>query len=256
MNLKLFRFDLAPCAVRRARPAHRHIGIAAEAAFLHVAVADVEPHHERVQCLRVFHRFSAATHVGFGDDFQQRRAGAVEVDAGLALIVLVQRLAGVFFEVRACQVHLVRLVADEELDRAALHHRRFVLADLVALGQVWVEIVLAREDRQRRDGRPHRQAEADRTLDRAAVHHRQRAGKRQIDRRGLRIRRGTEGGGRAAEYLRLRRELRVGLQADDDFETADEFCRGHVQYPAGERVCQSVACWNACAACSSVPSWK
>ena len=48
-----------------------------------------------------------------------------------------------------------------------------VLADLVALGQVGIEIVLAREDRERRDRRADGQAEADRPLDGAAVSDRQ-----------------------------------------------------------------------------------
>jgi len=49
--------------------------------------------------------------------------------------------------VRAGQAHRVFVVAhDRTIDAAALHHRDLVLADLVALGQVGVEVVLARED--------------------------------------------------------------------------------------------------------------
>jgi hypothetical protein len=44
-------------------------------------------------------------HVGLGDDLEQRRAGAVEVDAGHAVEVLVQALAGVLLEVGARQAH-------------------------------------------------------------------------------------------------------------------------------------------------------
>jgi hypothetical protein len=91
--------------------------------------------------------------------------------------------------------------SSRKLDRAALHHRDLVLADLVALGQVGVEVVLAREDRQRRHLGAHRQAEADGALDRAAVHHRQRAGQRQVDRAGLRVGRGAEGGGAPLKIL-------------------------------------------------------
>ena len=60
--------------------------------------------HQRMQRLRIRDRFGGAAHVRLGDDFQQRRAGAVQVDAGHAREVFVQRLAGVFFEVRARQV--------------------------------------------------------------------------------------------------------------------------------------------------------
>jgi hypothetical protein len=57
------------------------------------------------------------------DDFQQRRAGAVEVDARFAVEILVQRLAGILFEVGAGQADdlLVGLVALPDLQR---QHRR------------------------------------------------------------------------------------------------------------------------------------
>jgi hypothetical protein len=83
---------------------HRDVDVAAEGAFLHVAVADAQPHHQRVQGLGVGHRFGGAAHFRFGDDFEQRRAGAVQVDAAHARIVFVQRFAGVFFQVGAGQV--------------------------------------------------------------------------------------------------------------------------------------------------------
>ena len=98
--------DLAARAERvAAGRAHRDVGVAAEAAFLHVAVADADPAHQRVQRLRVGDRLVAAAHVGLGHDLEQRRAGAVEVDAGHAVEVLVQRLAGVLLEVRAGEAH-------------------------------------------------------------------------------------------------------------------------------------------------------
>jgi hypothetical protein len=49
--------------------------------------------------------------------------------------------------------------------------------------------------------RAERQAELDGAFDRALVHHRQRAGQRQVDGAGLRVRLGAEGGGGAAEDL-------------------------------------------------------
>jgi hypothetical protein len=60
MNLKLFRFLIS----RRvpsggAGLAHRHVGVAAEAAFLHVAVADADPGHDLVQLLGIGHGFGA-----------------------------------------------------------------------------------------------------------------------------------------------------------------------------------------------------
>jgi hypothetical protein len=275
--------DLAPRAEGRARPAHRDVGVAAKTPFLHVAVADVEPDHQRVQRLGVLHRLDARTHLGLGDDLEQRRAGAIEVDAGpgagkverravrpahalgFAAGDAVDRFAGVLLEMGARQVDAMRHFADEEIKRAALHHRRFVLADLVALGQVGIEVVLAREDRHRRDRRADGEAEANRALDGTAVGHGQGAGQRQVDGRGLRVRRRAEGGRGAAEDLRSGRQLGMRLDADHDLVAADKRrrCSGrHARCApaqaavAGARRCQSVTCWKACAACSRVASSK
>ena len=51
--------------------------------------------------LRVRDRLLRAAQVGLGHDLEQRRAGAVEIDAGHAVEIFVQRLARVFLEVRA-----------------------------------------------------------------------------------------------------------------------------------------------------------
>ena len=132
--------------------AHRHVGVAAERAFLHVAVADLEVAHQRVDLLHVRDRFLRRAHVGLGDDLEQRRAGAIEVDARQAVEVLVQRLAGVLFEVRARDAdRLARAVVEHDLERALLDDRLLVLADLVALRQIGIEVVLAREHRAVRD---------------------------------------------------------------------------------------------------------
>jgi hypothetical protein len=51
--------------------AHRDVGVAAERAFLHVAVADADPAHQRVQGLGIGDGFGGRAHVGLGDDLQQ-----------------------------------------------------------------------------------------------------------------------------------------------------------------------------------------
>ena len=220
--------DLAARAQRCAGLAHRHVGVAAEAALLHIAVADADPGHDLVQLARIGHGLVAGTDVGLGHDLEQRRARAVEVDAALADEVFVQRLAGVFLEVGAHQAHGLLLVAEVEADLAALHDGDFELADLVALGQVGIEIILAREDAARSDGGSQRQPELDRALDGAHVHHGQGAGQREVDRAGLRVGLGAEGRGRAAEDLGLRGQLGVRLEADHDFIALDQFALAHL----------------------------
>ncbi len=177
-------FDFAARAQGFAGAAHRDVGVAAKRPFLQIAVADVQPHDQRVQGAGVFGGFAGAAHVGLGDDFEQRRARAVEVDAagGVARAVeqpgFVQRLARVLFEVGAGELQAVRFAVHQKLDHPALHHGNLVLADLVALGQVRVEVVLAREDGARRDGGAQSQTEADGAFHRSAVGHRQHAGQR------------------------------------------------------------------------------
>ena len=93
--------DFPPGTERGAGAAHRDVGVAAERAFLHVAVADTDPGHQRMQGLGVGHRLLGAAHVWFRHDLQQWRAGAVEVDAAHAMEIFVQRFPGVFFKMGA-----------------------------------------------------------------------------------------------------------------------------------------------------------
>ena len=127
------------------------------------------------------------------------------------------------------------VVTQKERHFSALHDRNFKLADLIALGQIGVEIVFAGKDaalgHMRIDGQP----KFDGTLHSAHVHDGQRAGQRQIDGAGLRVGFGAKCGGSAAENLALRGELGVGFKADDDFVALDEFGGIHGQTPSGVR---------------------
>ena len=86
--------------------------------------------------------------VGLGDDLDQRRAAAVEVDdrelgaVDAPALADVDQLRRVLLEVHAVDAHAGELAAAAE--------RLVVLGDLVALRQVGIEVVLAVEDRARR----------------------------------------------------------------------------------------------------------
>ena len=80
-----------------------------------------------MQRFRVSDRFGGASHLGLGDDFQQRRTGAIQVDAGHALEVLVQALARVFLQMCAREPYMLFLFAHHDRDHAADHDRNFVL---------------------------------------------------------------------------------------------------------------------------------
>ena len=174
-----------------ARPAHRDVGVAAERAFLHVAVADVEPAHERVQrlartrppprpsaCRARRRSRAAACRRGSGRCRScPAKSSCSDLPASSSRCARVRRDA------------LRRAVAEHDLDAAALHDRQLVLADLVALRQVGIEVVLAREDRARRDRARRPRGRSGSPFDRAAVEHRQHAREREVDQARLRVRR-------------------------------------------------------------------
>ena len=88
-----------------------------------------------------------------------------------------------------------------DLERAFAHERMVELADLVALRQIGVEVVLAVEPRPLVDLRLDRHAGAHRLADAFAVGHRQHARHRRIDQADLRVRLGAERRRRAGKQL-------------------------------------------------------
>ena len=210
----------------RALLSHRHVGVAAERALLHVAVVDPEVHEREPQRLEVLGRLLCGAQVGLADDLDERRAGAVQVDLGASAAVHV--LARVLFEMDAGQAYPSGpAFGQRNGHRAAAAEGRFVLADLIALGQVGIEVVLASEDRAVRDRAAERLARLDRHLHHLAVERRQGPGQAQADRAHLRVRRRAEGGGAGAEDLALGQELGVDFESDDRLVIGD----GHVVRP-------------------------
>src|SRR5690554_2344718 len=103
-----------------------------------------------------------------------------------------------------------------------------VLGDLVVLGQVGVEVVLAVEHRRPADPAVESQADGGDPLDRPSVRDRQRPRKAQAHRTDVRVRLLAEGHRAAAEHLRLGLQLDVGLDSDDRFPS-------HHASPSGGR---------------------
>ena len=158
-----------------ALPAHRDIGVAAQAPLVHVAVIDAEPHQDLPQRLKEQRGFGRRPHVGLADDLHQRHAAAIEIEVGLPVGVakaFVQRLAGILFHVDAGQLDEAAANRGGHLQTAAQRERRLELRDLVALRQVGIEVVLAGEDRALLHLAAKRQGRGDREVDRLAVQHR------------------------------------------------------------------------------------
>ena len=136
-------------------------------------------------------------------------------------MLVVQAFAGVLLEMQPLDADGHRLAAVEIDDHLALAHDRLVvLADLVALRQVGIEIILAVEHRLQIDLGVEAEPRAHRLPDTFLVDHRQHAGHGGIDQRDVGVGRAAEFGGGAGEQLRLGGDLRVHLHADDDFPVA------------------------------------
>ena len=209
--------DLRARAERLAGAAHRHVRVAAQRSFLHVPVAHLGVHEDLPQPREVLRGVLRGADVGLRHDLDERHAGAVEIDP--RQLAVVDRLPRVLFHVDAADAHVA--------DAAARRERAIELRDLVALRQVGVEVVLAREDRLLVYVALRRQRRARRELDGAAVQHRQRARIAEANRADMRVRRGTERRRAAAEDLRRGEESRVDLEANDHFPVrhSSELCR-------------------------------
>ena len=132
-----------------------------------------------------------------------------------------QRFAGIFFHVRACQVNNlfngIFALAQLQHDLATHDDGVFELADLVTLGQIRVEIVLTGKDGVLIDLGANGQAKADGAANGFAIHHGQHTRHGQVDQAGLHIRLGAEGGGCPRKDFRLGGELGMRFDADDNF---------------------------------------
>ena len=187
------------------------VGVAAQAALGHLAVADAGLPHEQGHLLQVEPGLLAGGKLRLADDLQQGRAGAVEVDQGPA--ALMDELAGVLLQMGADQGDA--LAGPWQLQPASGGEGEVVLADLVVLGQVGIEVVLAVPLGERGDVAAQGQGGAQGQLEGPAVQHGQRAGQAQAHRAGRAVGRQAERGRAAAEELGPRQQLDVRLQADD-----------------------------------------
>src|SRR5579859_5856187 len=203
----------ARAELRLARGADAHVGVAAEAPLFEVAVVDADEDEDVAQRAQVLRRLGRRAQVGLADDLDEGHAGAVQVDD--ARVRVVDVLARVLLHVHARDADTPRRAAHLDVEVPLVAERLVVLADLVALRQVRVEVVLAGEAARRGDGAREGQRGAHRHRDGVRVEHGQRARQPQAHRAHLRVGRRAVVGGAAAEGLAAREQLRVHLQPDD-----------------------------------------
>src|SRR3990172_7773342 len=115
----------------------------------------------------------------------------------------------------ARKAHPLDRAVDRDVDVAVGTDRKFVLADLIALGQIGIEIVLARQNARSSNLTTSGEAGAYGELNDSLVQYRQDAGKPRADRTGVLIRCLAKFSRATAENLRVGKQLGVDLQSDD-----------------------------------------
>jgi hypothetical protein len=113
-------------------------------AALHICVGDSQPAQQLPQPDQVLSHLVGRAQVRPSDHFHQGDPAAIEVDQ--TPIPAMQRLAGVLLHVQFGNGHPPQPAAGQrQVEETAAGQRLVVLADLIALGQVGVEVVLAGE---------------------------------------------------------------------------------------------------------------
>ena len=196
---------------------HADVGVDAHRSLLHLGVGGADGHEDRPQLADVLAGLLGGADVGAADDLDQGHPGAVEVDQRRVAAVDppatpadVRRFTRVLLEVGALDAHPA---AVGQVEPAVDVEGDVVLADLVRLGHVGVEVVLAVEEAGlhravERETDPHRQ------LDGPTVEHRQRTRQAEGDRVDVGVRIVAEAVGAGREQLGGGRQLDVHLEPD------------------------------------------
>ena len=136
-------------------------------------------------------------------------------------MLVVDRLAGILLQVQPGNAdRLGRTVGEFDLDLAGADDGVFILADLIAGGQIGIEVVLPVEPADHVDMRVQPKAGPHRLRDAFGIDDRQHAGERRIDEADLAVGLRPKRRRRAAEQFCVADNLGVDLQADHDLPRA------------------------------------
>ena len=142
-------------------------------------------------------------HVGFRHDFHQGDAGTIEVDVAIVGVLIVDGFAGVLLQMQALDTDDFGFAVRFDLDLAFADNWLLELADLVALRQVGVEVVLAVENRAVVDLRLEAETRANGLGDALFVDDGEHSRHRRIHQRNVAVGRSAERGRGARKQLGL-----------------------------------------------------
>jgi len=192
-------------------------------ALLHIRIRNAYIPENRAQRAKIGSRFLGRSHIRLRHDFEKRDTGTVQIDARIIAACdghVVDRFTRVLFEMCARNPDASRpafclcLIARLDIEPAARNDRVFELRYLIALGQIRIEVILARKDRMGIHRRVNGEPQTNRQLDHAFIQHGQYTGQREIDRMHRMIRGRAIGHGRRTEELRSSLEMRMHLEPD------------------------------------------
>ena len=148
--------DLHLCAKWCIRPPpHGDVHIAAQRAFLHVAVAHPQVAHDAANLRGILSRLTAGAQIRLAHDLGQGHASAVVIHqrmggAGQAITAGMHQLASILlhmepFDADGFEIGFLALFGYLHLNPAFFGDRFIVLGNLVVLGEIGIEILLAIE---------------------------------------------------------------------------------------------------------------
>ena len=189
------------------RTADRHVDIRPQVAVLHVAVTGAQIAQDLAQFGDIGCRLLRPANVGARDNLHQGHAGAVEIDKGHGGVHVMDRLAGVLFQMNPLDPDqtgdplAIRFGGKFDQHFTFTHDGVVKLTDLIALRQIGVEIVLAVKGRAKVDLRFQPKARPYGLFDAEFVDDRQHARHGGIDEGDVGIGFGTHLGGGARKQL-------------------------------------------------------
>ncbi len=193
---------------------------------LHIGFGNVEPAQQLSQPGQELSGLIGRAQIGTADHLDQRHATAVHIDEPHAALRVVFGLAGVFFHMHLVDVDAtICAVRQRHVEPAAPADRLIVLGDLVALGQIGIEVVLAVEKAFRLNfSAMHRRRQQHGLFDHGPIEDGQRAWLAGAHRADIGVGQRPPAIGRAGAE-----DLALGVELDVDFETDDRFVR-HSQW--------------------------
>jgi hypothetical protein len=126
-------------------------------------------------------------------------------------------LTGILFQVGASNPHALVRLSGRDINPAMFADRRLVLGNLIAFREIGIEVMLPRKSVVLADPAIQGKTRPDSHLDRSPVDDRKAAWESEADGAGLTVGRQAEHRPTSAKHLRLRSQLGMDLDTDDDF---------------------------------------